>query len=32
MSTPVKYLKDENNTTFSPVVSVDSIVTTGGVS
>lgn len=30
MSTPVKYLKDENNTTFSPVVSVDSIVTTGG--
>ena len=30
MSTPVKYLKDEDNTTFSPVVSIDSIVTTGG--
>lgn len=30
MSTPVKYLKDESNNTFSPAVSVDSIFTKGG--
>lgn len=30
MSTPIKYLKDESNNTFSPAVSVDSIFTKGG--
>lgn len=30
MSTPIKYLKDENGTTISPAVSVDSIFTGGG--
>lgn len=30
MSTPIKYLKDESNNTFSPAVSVDSIFTEGG--
>lgn len=31
MSTPIKYLKDENGNKISPAVSVDSIFTQGGV-
>lgn len=30
MSTPIKYLKDENGNKISPAVSVDSIFTQGG--